>query len=58
MRRISPAGVVNTLAGTAVTGSEPVATASFTTPASVALDSHGNLVVSEITSGNIRKITR
>jgi D-alanyl-D-alanine dipeptidase len=60
IRKITPAGVVTTLAGTAgVRGSTDAtgAAASFNSPAGVATDSAGNVYVAEISNYTIRKIT-
>jgi len=60
IRRITPSGVVTTVAGTAGnwgyndgTGSA----ASFDYPAGVAADRHGNVYVAEYGSGAVRKVT-
>lgn len=61
IRKITPAGVVTTLAGTA--GVPPGSTdatgaaASFSLPISVATDSAGNVYVADANNGTIRKIT-
>jgi sugar lactone lactonase YvrE len=60
IRKISPAGVVTTLAGTAeVTGSTDAtgAAASFSEPQGIATDSAGNVYVSDTQNCTIRKIT-
>ncbi len=60
VRKISPAGIVTTLAGTAgVTGrADGVGrAASFVTPAGIAVDNHGNAFVTDSTANTIRKIT-
>jgi streptogramin lyase len=60
IRKVTPAGVVTTLAGTAgVTGNADGtgAAASFAFPFSVAVDSTGILYVADLVSGTIRKIT-
>lgn len=60
IRKITPAGVVSTFAGTAgVTGSADGigAAASFNAPSSLALDSAGNLYVAELANFTVRKIT-
>ena len=58
IRKITPAGVVSTLAGTEVAGSNDgtgnVATFSF--PRGVALDSAGNVYVADEGNHSIRKI--
>jgi NHL repeat len=60
IRKITPAGVVSTLAGTAgVTGSADGSgpAASFNVPDSVATDSAGNVYVADAANKTIRKIT-
>ena len=60
IRKITPAGVVSTLAGMAgVTGSADGmgAAARFQGPYGIATDSVGNLSVSDSVNGTIRKIT-
>jgi uncharacterized protein YjiK len=60
IRKITPAGVVSTLAGTAgVIGSTDAAgaTASFFLPRGVATDSAGNVYVADTSNHTIRKIT-
>jgi len=60
IRKITPAGVVTTLAGTAgVTGSTDAtgAAASFNRPVGVATDSAGNVYVADSFNDTIRKIT-
>jgi sugar lactone lactonase YvrE len=60
IRKITPAGVVTTLAGTAgETGSADGtgATARFSSPRGVATDSSGNVYVSDTDNHTIRKIT-
>ena len=60
IRKITPAGTVSTLAGTAgVTGSADGsgAAASFNVPIGVATDSAGNVYVAERVNSTIRKIT-
>jgi NHL repeat-containing protein len=60
IRKITPAGVVTTLAGTAgVPGSTDAtgAAASFASPLGVATDSAGNVYVADTNNGTIRKIT-
>ena len=60
IRKITPAGVVTTLAGTpgtngSVDGLGPAAR--FTTPVQIALDGAGNLYVADLGNGTIRKIS-
>jgi hypothetical protein len=60
IRKITPAGAVTTIAGTAgVSGNTDGtgAAASFTFPFSLAVDSTGNQYVAELQSGTVRKIT-
>ncbi len=60
IRKITPAGVVSTLAGTAgVSGSTDAtgAAASFQSPYGVAVDNAGNVYVADFGNSTIRKIT-
>ncbi|RYY13838.1 MAG: hypothetical protein EOO36_15190, partial [Cytophagaceae bacterium] len=59
IRKITPAGVVSTLAGNGTYGlvNGPGATASFSGPADVALDGQNNVYVADFDNNCIRKIT-
>jgi sugar lactone lactonase YvrE len=60
IRKITPAGIVTTLAGTAgVRGSMDGtgAAARFDSPIGIATDSAGNVCVADVSNNNIRKIT-
>ena len=60
IRKITPLGVVSTLAGTAGSYGSADATgpvASFKSPSSVATDAAGNVYVADTNNGTIRKIT-
>jgi sugar lactone lactonase YvrE len=59
IRRITPQGVVTTIAGSGVSGSADGtgSSATFNTPTGIAVDTVGNLFVSEYATGKIRKIT-
>src|SRR5882672_4042764 len=60
IRKVTPAGVVSTLAGTSgVSGSTDAAGAAarFNSPAGVATDSAGNVYVADSSNNTIRKIT-
>ena len=59
IRKITPAGIVSTVAGTGTAGTSDAAAlgATFNTPVAVAVDASGNLVVSDNGSSRIRKIT-
>jgi sugar lactone lactonase YvrE len=59
IRKITPAGAVTTFAGTGNTGAVdgPGSIASFYYPHSLAIDTNGNLYVSELVNHKIRKIT-
>ena len=60
IRKLTPGGVVSTVAGLSGNpGSEdgPVSTARFRSPSDVAVDSAGNLYVTELFNHTVRKIT-
>jgi gliding motility-associated-like protein len=59
IRKITPAGVVTTVAGSGGVGinNGSVATATFDTPAGVAVDAAGNIYVADFNNSVIRKIT-
>ncbi|MEY3895087.1 MAG: hypothetical protein RLZZ214_606, partial [Verrucomicrobiota bacterium] len=59
IRKITPAGVVTTVAGTGNLGrvNGTAASATFWNPAAIALDPSGNLYVAESTGNAVRKIT-
>ncbi len=59
IRKITPAGVVSTLAGSGELGSVDGtgSAASFYNPTGVAVDAAGNVYVADLTSNKIRKIT-
>jgi serine/threonine protein kinase, bacterial len=59
IRKISPAGVVSTLAGTTIAGADNGAgkAATFNSPESLAVDAAGNVYVADYGNNLIRKIT-
>jgi len=59
IRKITPSGIVSTLAGSATRGNQDGAgsAASFRAPSGIAVDSAGNLYVADTFSATIRKIT-
>ena len=59
IRKITPAGLVSTLAGTGIRGQADgtTATAQFDSPTDLAFDGQGNLYVADFGNHNIRKIT-
>jgi sugar lactone lactonase YvrE len=59
IRRITPQGVVTTIAGSGASGSADGtgSSATFNTPTGIAVDTNGNIFVTEYASGKIRKIT-
>lgn len=59
IRRITPQGVVTTIAGSGASGAAngTGSSATFNTPTGIAVDTNGNIFVTEYASGKIRKIT-
>ena len=59
IRRVTPLGVVTTIAGSGVSGSGDGtgSSATFNTPTGIAVDANGNVFVTEYATGKIRKIT-
>lgn len=61
VRQITPAGVINTIAGTGTAGSDgdkgPATLATLNSPESVAIDSTNNLYIADTGNNKIRKIT-
>jgi sugar lactone lactonase YvrE len=59
VRKISPTGTVTTFAGTGISGWQdgPAATAQFTSPGGITIDSSRNLYITEYHGHRIRKIT-
>lgn len=58
VRKVDPAGMVTTIAGSGAWGFDdgPVASATFASPVDVALDAAGNVYVVDFDTGNLRKI--
>jgi len=60
VRKLGPAGIVITLAGTGTAGSDdgPYSASSFSCPSRLAVDAQGNLIVPDMNSHKIRKIAQ
>ena len=59
IRKVTPAGVVTTVAGTGVAGEQDghAAEATFNNPYGVAVDQDGNILVADLSGARLRKIT-
>ena len=61
VRKVSPSGIVTTLAGTGVAGYSgdggPAASASLSAPTGVALDSADNLYIADLGNYRVRKVS-
>jgi sugar lactone lactonase YvrE len=59
IRKITPAGVVTTIAGTGTSGyaEGPALSSQFEFPTGVVKDSQGNLLIADFTNARVRKIT-